>query len=86
MKIKTCNNEELKLLLLDRDEVLQSAMSEADLDDASLQKIKRYKKLDEWQQDILYLSAILPVQKVADLYAVSKTHIYNVLKKINKTL
>lgn len=86
MKIKTCNNAELKLLLSERDDVLLSAESEYDLDDAQLDKIKKYKNLEEWQKDIFYLSSIMPVQKVADLYCVSKTHIYNILKKTNKIL
>lgn len=86
MKIKTCNNEELKLLLSERDDVLQSAIEESDLDDSQLEKIKKYKNLEEWQKDILYLCSVMPAQKVADLYCVSKTHIYNILKKTKSML
>lgn len=86
MKYTTCDNETLKILLLDRDDVLQSAIEESDLDDIQLKKIKKYKQLEEWQKDVLYLCSIMPAQKVADLYCVSKTHIYNTLKKIESLI
>lgn len=86
MKLKNCDNEEIKMLLRDRASVLQSALDEADLDDTQLKLINRYKSLKSYHQDILYLSAIVPITKLTKLYNCSKTSIYNMLKKIKKEL
>ena len=86
MKIRNCDNEEIRHLLRERTAVLQSALAEADLDDSQLRAVERYKQLKTYQQDILYLSSVMPIAKLAELYCCSKTSIYNMLKKINKTL
>lgn len=86
MKIRNCNNEEIRHLLRERTAVLQSAVSEYEFDDDQLDKLKRYSKLKTYQQDILYLSSVMPIAKLAELYCCSKTSIYNMLKKIKAML
>lgn len=86
MKIKNCNNEEIRNLLKEKQVILQSAMSEYEFDDDQLDKLKRYSKLKTYQQDILYLSSVMPIAKLAELYCCSKASIYNMLKKIKAIL
>lgn len=83
MKVKKSPTEAIKELLRDRDEVYNSLLNDTfDFDDEELKRIKKVKDLEKWEFDILYLSSKLPVREVADLYAVSNTHIYNILNKI----
>lgn len=86
MKIKNCNNTEIKKLLKDKSPVMNSILTEFDFDDNQLKIIKKYNSLKTYQQDILYLSSVIPIAKLAELYCCSKTSIYNMLKKIKRIL
>lgn len=86
MKIKNCDNSEIKKLLKNKSVVMESILTEFDFDDKQLNIINKYNSLKTYQQDILYLSSVMPIAKLAELYCCSKTSIYNMLKKIKATL
>lgn len=86
MKIKNCDNSEIKKLLKNKSVVMESILTEFDFDDKQLNIINKYNSLKTYQQDILYLSSVMPIAKLAELYCCSKTSIYNMLKKIKAAL
>lgn len=83
MKVKKTDNETIKKLLKDRDDIYNSILNDTfDFDDEELKRVKRAKYLEKWEFDVLYLSSKLPVREVADLYAVSSAYVYSILNKI----
>lgn len=85
--MKVSNNDLLIELTKDRDLIYKSVLSENnDLDDVQLQALERYDQLDSYKKDVLFLTTKMPVQDIANLYAVSKTYIYSLLKKIRAEL
>lgn len=94
MKVLKANNDRLKAALSTRDDDIQAMLEYMEIkqnqydneqdqyDDEQLQMVKNYQKLTQFQKDLLYLTIGHPVSEIADMYQVSKTHIYETLKKI----
>lgn len=86
MKIyKSYNNQQLLDALKDSKDVI-SDIYELDLSDEELIRVNKYKKLSQFEKDLLYLISQHSVAEVANLYCCSRTHIYNNLKSIQKKL
>lgn len=86
MKIyKSYNNQSLLDALKDSKDTIEYLYS-LDLDDKELIRINKYKKLSQFEKDLLYLISQYSVAEVANLYCCSRTHIYNNLKSIQKKL
>lgn len=89
MRITKENNDKLKESLIERDITINATLEYAetlDLDDHQLYIIKKYTKLSQFQKDLLYLASFKSVSEIAELYCVSRSHIYNTLKKIKENL
>lgn len=87
MKIKRCNNSQLVHLLKDRNLTIENLkFTIENLDDSQLKTISNFNKLKEYEKDIMYLTALYPVSVIADLYAVSKTSVYKIIKRIQKKI
>ena len=86
-KIERCNNDKLKELLRERDEIYQSVQSEPhNFSDSELDIFNRVSLLQPFERDLLYLSSKMPVKEIANVYVVSTTHLYNQLHNIQKKL
>lgn len=84
--MKVSDNNLLIELTKDRDEVYTSLLLEGDYDDTQLEHLNRYKALESYKKDLLFLTTKMSVQDIANLYCVSKTYIYSLLKKIQREL
>lgn len=79
MKIKTAyNNQDLINHLKDSKEVIKG-LTDFDLDDEELERINKFKRLSQFEKDLIFLSSQYSIDTVAQLYCVSKSHIYNLL-------
>lgn len=86
-KIIRCDNSLLKELLTNRDEIYTAINQEViDVDDEQLSRLNKVNLLQPFERDLLYLSSFMPVAKIAEVYCVSKKHIYNQLHNIQNKL
>lgn len=86
-KIIRCDNTRLKELLTNRDIIYSAIYQEVtDPSDEDLRRLNNLKLLQPFEKDLLYLCSEYPVAKVAEIYCVSKKHIYNQLHNIQNKL
>lgn len=84
---KAYSNDRLLQALKERDEVIQSIVSEdSEYDDRQLIMIQKYVKLPQFYKDLLYLTTRYKIKDICELYGVSHTHIYKNLKIIKELL
>jgi uncharacterized protein YjcR len=83
---KAYNNDNLLTALKDRDDIFKSMIEENDFDDEQLKQLNKYLSLSQFHRDLLYLTSIMKIKDICELYAVSHTHIYNQIKKIKTIL
>lgn len=88
---KAYNNELLKEALKERDETIENLSNDMNgifmYDDDEKERMDKFKKLSQFEQDLIYLiSTGRSIIEISSLYCVSRTHIYNQIKKIQEKL
>lgn len=87
MKQKQIDNEQLKLALSDRNNVISAINEATDYDDEQLLKIQKFNNLTQFEKDLMYLCATMDsVISVAKIYGCSRQYIYKLLNKIQQKL
>ena len=83
--MRPIDNEKLKNALKDSKAVIES-LNHYNCDDEELEKIQKFHKLTQLEKDIMYLSCIMSVVEVAELYGCSRQYIYKVLRQAKEKL
>ena len=85
--MKQIDNEQLKLALSDRDNIISAINEATDYDDEQLLKLKKFNNLTQFEKDLLYLCSTMDsVIEVSKLYSCSRQYIYKLLNKIQQKL
>lgn len=85
--MKQIDNEQLKLALSDRDNIISAINEATDYDDEQLLKLQKFNNLTQFEKDLLYLCSTMDsVIEVSKLYSCSRQYIYKLLNKIQQKL